>query len=309
VTSALAAAVRELAPALFPRQPPGVIRIETTRPTFLLFASDWRQPACVAQIGSREQLERLHAILTTLHSRVPDLVPASIACVPWHAGQYLHLQAGLPGVPWFRLRARLRTAEEWTQLQVRAGQALERLHAAAAESQEWRSHVRPADELLRQITLLTDRDRNWPSHIIDAVEQQAHRLRALGAIDWVWQHGDFCVNNLLVAPTSLAIIDFEEFGATAVPLHDEIGLGLSMHEFSSAEYNWKDADERIRACVDSTLRTWPQLAVYLPAFVLHHLVLRINQCHDRPRRQAVRALLATMLKDCVESSEEVLPRP
>lgn len=301
MTASLVAAVRELAPALFVHQRPSVVRIETTRQIFLVFGSDWRQPACVAQVGSREHLERLHAILTTLHDRVPDLVPASLACVPWHTGQYLHLQAGLPGVPWFRLRERLRTVRDWTQLQNRAGQALARLHAAVADSPEWRSHVWPAEHLLRQIKLLTDRDGEWASHTIHAAEQQAHRLQTLGAVDWVWQHGDFCVNNLLIAPTSLAIIDFEEFGATSVPLHDEIGLGLSLHEFSSAEYTWKGAGQCIRACVDPTLRKWPQLSAYLPAFILHHLVWRINQCHERPRRQAVRALLATMLTDCVES--------
>ncbi len=43
----------------------------------------------------------------------------------------------------------------------------------------------------------------------------------------VWQHGDFSLNNLMVSPDSMAVIDFEEFGLTRMPLHDAFGLAFS----------------------------------------------------------------------------------
>ena len=297
----LTAAVRRLAPGLFSEQPVSVVRIEMTREVFLLFGSDATQPACVAQIGASERLETLHAVLTILHDRVGRLVPWSIACVPWHEGQSLHVQAGLPGVPWFRLGDRVRTILDWAHLETRAGDALKQLHQAVAASPEWRCRVKPDAELRHQLELLSAGDRAVPPAVVAAVRNCADRLQALGEIDWFWQHGDFCVNNLLVAPAGLGIIDFEEFGATAAPLHDEIGLGLSIHACSSTGEDWDGARQHVRACVAPTLRAHPQLTVHLPGLFVHHVVWRMNQCRDRPRRSAIRARLARMLAAFAES--------
>jgi hypothetical protein len=294
----MAESVRRLAPELFADGPISTIRVETTRPVFLLFGVDWRQPIGVAQIGSRTHLEPLHTALTTLHPRVPDLLPRSLACVPWHE-EYLHLQTGLAGVPWFRVRDEFRTSSDWMKLQRRAGHALERLHRAIAESPGWRRRVVPAEELLLQIDRLIATGPGGSSHLVSAVRKQAQMLATLGAVEWFWQHGDYCVNNLLVGPDGVGIVDFEEFGATVVPLHDEISLGLSIHEFSSAETGWQHAALHVRASVEQTLLNRPELIPYLSPLVTHHLMWRINQCDTRPKRQAIRARLMTMLTELV----------
>jgi hypothetical protein len=289
-----------LAPALFANQHPSIVRIEATRPAFLVFGTEWRRPACVAQIGPREPLERLHAALTILHARVPDLVPASLACVPWGERDYLFLQQGLAGVPWFRLLDEFGATSDLISFQARAICALEQLHSAITMSPEWRCRLMLSDGLLGQIEQASSRDSTWAPHLVRALHHQAEALRPLGEIEWFWQHGDFCVNNLLIAPDAIGIVDFEEFGATSVPLHDQISLALSLEEVAESGQNWKNTARYVRACAEATLISHPELSTVLAGLVVYHLVWRINQCDARPRRVAIRTRLVTLLTTFVE---------
>jgi hypothetical protein len=103
------------------------------------------------------------------------------------------------------------------------------------------------------------------------IEQQAGALDSLGEIVSQYQHGDFCLNNLLLSDSSAAIIDFDEFGRTSMPLHDEIGLALSIADLSPyPEVSRMPKHEQ------------------LPGLYLHHLLWRINQTHLYPTRARAR---------------------
>jgi hypothetical protein len=95
-------------------------------------------------------------------------------------------------------------------------------------------------------------------------------------------------------------------GAPAWRLHDEIGLGLSIHEFSATGAGWPRAIPFVRAAVASTLVRRPELSPYVFPLVVHHLVWRINQCEARPTRQAVRARLMSMMTELIESGDPYL---
>jgi len=309
VNDSLPRFVSLLAPTLLQNQPISVVRIETTRPVFLVFGSDPSQPAYVAHIGPREPLERLHAILSRLHGIVPDLVPASLAAVDWGTGQFLHVQTGLPGTPWFRLRERLRTDGDWAQFEARAMRILDRLHAAILEVPEWRCRVHVSAELNAQIAQLVARDPEIGRGLIQPLSKEMEKLAALGSVESVWQHGDFCLNNLLVGDASLGIIDFEEFGETAVPLHDEISLGLSLHEFSSRADDWDHAWRHVRRCAEPTVLANPALSSYMDGLFVHHLVWRINRASERPTRAVIRARLVAMLRAFIAAGARSFTKP
>src|SRR3954462_2356117 len=71
------------------------------------------------------------------------------------------------------------------------------------------------------------RDVRFSENTSASIARWAEALEALAGLPCFWQHGDFCLNNVLVSPARLSIIDFEEFGGPSMPLHDEIGLALS----------------------------------------------------------------------------------
>ena len=278
-----------------------VVRVETTRPLFLVFATDGARPVCVVQLGSRFEVERLHGAMTTLHGRLQDLVPESLACAHIHGETYAHIQSGLAGTSWFRIRERLRTPGAWLRLAERGTIALRRLHAAIQESAEWRGRVRPGAALRLQRQACED----WlplSSHATALIDTCAHSLNELGEIGWCWQHGDFCVNNLLLTSDTLGIIDFEEFGETAMPLHDQFSLALSLHDFAPARGHRSDVAAIVAACIQPTLVWHSWLAPHVIGLFLHHLLWRINQCRSRPAR-------ATLCRDLIELLEAVAAAP
>src|SRR5205085_11866953 len=114
----------------------------------------------------------------------------------------------------------------------------------------------------------------------------SHGLNSHGPFRGCWQHGDFSLNNLLVAPESMAIIDFEEFGRTLVPLHDAFGLALSV-VLSQEERCPLSLSECITECL--------QLACadegaedQTSGLLMHHLLWRINESIGSPRRDTLR---------------------
>src|SRR5436305_14860207 len=106
------------------------------------------------------------------------------------------------------------------------------------------------------------------------VDEWGCEANAIGPLATCWQHGDFSLNNLLVAPDSVAIIDFEEFGGTSVPLHDAFGLALSVALSQGSECMLARQD-CIRACVNTAIADEAIELSSVPALLLHHLLWRV----------------------------------
>ena len=142
---------------------------------------------------------------------------------------------------------------------------------------------------------------------LSALATAGETLDTLGDVAWFWQHGDFCVNNLLVDTTSVGIVDFDEFGETSVPLQDQIGLGVSVYELSSNEDDWRAMGRHVSACAQTTLDRHPRLAPHLPALFQYYLVWRINRTIGRPTRQAAGVRLLATLGAFAESPNRFFP--
>jgi len=113
-------------------------------------------------------------------------------------------------------------------------------------------------------------------------------------MDSQWQHGDFSLNNLLVSGDSVGIIDFDEFGETSMPLHDEFGLALSMRLSQEGA-----GDLSCATCLDSSVRYAAERGRYdervVEGLLLHHLLWRIRRSLASPARSALRQSLLTIL--------------
>lgn len=279
--------VAELVPDLGSVQPLSVICVKATRPVFLVFADNANRPACVVEFGLREELERTRDILDQLHRRLPGLVPVPLACAPWRGGHVL-VQSGLPGWPWFRLLGHVRRREDWDRLRGRAKEALHLLHAAIRSVPEWLALVAPGDELRRQVEGSLDRGIALSARAVECARAWSDRLDDLGQVSSFCQHGDYCLNNLLIDDENLGIIDFEEFGWTAMPMHDELGLALSIHHHAGRSgFDLRVSEELAACCRPVHL---PEELV--PGLFLHHLFWRVNQGSDRGRGVLVAELLA-----------------
>ena len=282
--------VQRLVPGLLKGARPSVACVCTTRPKYLVFDGDPDRPACVVEFGDADRLLRTDRILSELSPRLPLNVPASLCCTSWPNGTYVHVQEGLRGVPWFRVADRIAGAGAWRSLLQRAVTAMLDLHAATRQVAAWTGSLHVGAELRRQADLCERHGYPLASSVRERVRAWSASIDATGLRHSCWQHGDFSLNNLLVGPASIAIIDFEEFGGTLVPLHDAFGLALSVRlSQTGCPLSLQDCirPNIARARMDEAVGI-----ADLPGLLMHHLLWRLNQCHGLERRAALgRAML------------------
>jgi len=284
-------AVRRLLPELLTGARPTVACVCTTRPKYLVFDGDPTQPACIVEFGDSARLLRTERILSELAVRLPRRVAAPLACAAWRDGTYVHVQEGLHGVPWFRLGDQIASDAAWRSLLDGAVQTMIALHAATRDVPAWSGAV-GAGAALRYEAAASERLGFALAPDVGArVREWSATLDDAGPHPAIWQHGDFSLNNVLVDGTSIAIIDFDEFGGTLVPLHDAFGLALSVG-LSQADCPLSLA-ECIRLAVAPAMVDEAVTAAQLPGLLMHHLLWRLNQSHGLDRRAALaRTLLA-----------------
>lgn len=299
--------VTRLVPGLFKGQRVSTACVRTTRPKFLVFGRESDKPVCVVQFGPEEELKRVHEILCRLHSRLPNVVADSLVCMPWKNGSWVQIQTGLPGMPWFRLTGAYRSRGAWAELRSRALAVLARVHAAVQEVPEWAKQVCPAEELQEQAALYVERDGVLSPRAQDAVREWSESLEALAGMSSFWQHGDFCLNNLLVSADHLALIDFEEFGATCMPLQDQMGLALSVNALRQEAGVEVPRAEDLRKCLGPAQVYSPLEQEHLPGLFLYHLLWRTNQCHGWPTRARNRNSLGALIELFVENPDSFFP--
>jgi hypothetical protein len=287
--------VRQLLPGLLTDPRPSVACVSTTREKYLVFDGNAARPACVVEIGEEARLRQIDNILVRLSSRCPGAVARPLACTAWGRGHVVHIQEGLAGLPWFRLSESLRSVADWEALLERAAAVMHRLHDAVRGVPEWVSTIDLRAALARQVS-------TWQASAPDldfAVRRGLNRclmsLEGLAPMPAVAQHGDFSLNNLMVAPDSLAVIDFEEFGLTRMPLHDAIGLALSFPLSQDGR-----CPIPLPECVERSIGGSPVVRsmddAVLRGLVLHHLLLRINQSNGQASRARLRATLSTLAR-------------
>jgi phosphotransferase family enzyme len=299
--------ISRLVPHLFRGSSVSVACVRTTRPTFLVFGADELRPACIIQFGPKQEMERAHNILGRLHGLLPGMVAEPLVCQPWRERTYVSVQAGLPGIPWFRLANKFRSAGAWAELRGRAVAVLRRLHAAVREVPEWSARVNLAKELRGQVTLCAERGQKFSSRAQDGILYWSESLETLTDLPYFWQHGDFCLNNLLVSSDQLAVIDLEEFGRTSVPLHDEFGLALSVNALAREAGLGVPLVEDLRACHGASVLKNALGPEHLPGLFLHHLLWRINQCHRWPTRARIRTALVALVEQFAANPRSFIP--
>ena len=284
-------------------QPEGVsrLRIRTTQPVLLLFNRGADVPACVAQRGRRGELDASHEVMRRLRSSDPTLVAEPLGVLDDETGLTWGISRGLPGWPWFTLPRHYPGASGLALVTDVALATLRRFRRAVSAYDDWRlSEPLPA-------CLARELDGVYATHAdiaagVDSTTRR-HWLAALEGVDpgrWHRQHGDFCVNNLLLHERSASIVDFEEFGLANAPLHDAFSLAFSLHEFAERSGVEASLAHLLAQCVDDDSLSGDLPPGTRTALLVHHLCWRINQCATRPTRREIAARLAHSLRTVID---------
>jgi hypothetical protein len=274
-----------------------IAEVHTTRQLFLVFDQRDDRAEWVVQFGSFAELSALHGVLERLYGLLPDLVSRPVALHHWKGDTWVHAQEGLSGLPWFRVRDTWHSLDAWIVLRDRAAVALDHFRQAVRRTPDWTGTLSPAAELTALGTWYggtTGAERV----VLERVRTATSELSRLGTIRSHWQHGDYCFNNLLVSPERLGLIDFEEFGRTSMPLHDEFSLAFSTYDIIQAFAGAPSLGELVRTGIAPACREAGLETPMAGGFLLHHLLWRMRQCEARDRRADI---LAKLRKHLVQS--------
>lgn len=296
--------VRKLLPKLCKNKTLSIVCLATSNPVFLIFFDDSKIPELVVRISESESIRQAHQTTEKLYKLLVDLIPEPLILVK-EEGKNIAIQKGVKGDPWFRLADKFKYPTQREKIRTRAIKSLNRLHHEVSLSPGWVSSIKPGNELRRTYKHCIDSGTNLPAGIDKMVTYLSENLDKLGGIISFPQHGDFCLNNLIIDEKEIHIIDFEDFGKTSMPFHDNFTLALSLYQLTPQPTNNALSGE-IYTCINDTPLQTTFKSSDLQGFFLNHLLFRLGEWSQN--RIEYRQWLLSILVSFNESPDSIFDR-
>ncbi len=256
-----------------------------TNPVFLVFAEGDNYPTFVLKTGKPSILTKNFEVMRQLHDKLGDLVAEPISVSDLNDTTSVLTQRGIQGTPWLRLKNR-GDADNIKQLAIGS---LETLHNNVRTIPEWQQETVPFATMSMLIDTI-EKSKLVDVETISDLKHVADQLRKCGPVKSWHQHGDFCINNLIVTDSQAHIIDMDDFGNNSTPLHDCFSLASSLGDFLSDEFR---IDKLMQHAVDCLARVpFPAKASdYLSELRIHQLCFEIVQATKLGRETRQERLL------------------
>jgi len=271
--------------------------ISTTNPVHLVFNKGASHPELVIRVAESKEVCKAHEVTEKLYSVVGGLVPKPVALAHF-GGKNFAVQRGVKGTPWFQLSNSILTVSQLDALRERVVLALYQLHKGISSVDEWSTLCEPGQELRESLKECLAVGTNLSDGVKQLVEVMSLKLDALGIIKTFPQHGDFCLNNLIIDSNDIHVIDFEDFGMTSMPLFDEFSLALSMYS-QATKTSTSSIMNEFKACTKVSADQLGIDSKTLPCFFMYHLLLRLGEWSAGDRREQFRQWLLSILEQFV----------
>ncbi|WP_298447396.1 aminoglycoside phosphotransferase family protein [uncultured Marinobacter sp.] len=278
--------------------------ISTTRPIYLVFGDSSDYPIYVIRELNDEQDLYTHQVHNHLYQLVGNQVPKIVGIYEYEGGKY-SVQRGVKGLPWFQIKSKFRTEEARIRLENRLWNSLNEFHNALATSTSFTSlsanetkKLQPHKELLHAYEEYKSVECSENDALDKLVKFAVKDLLEMPTCMGIPQHGDFCLNNLIIDTAHVTVIDFEDFAITTMPMYDHFTLALSLPscpEDPSVAVNILNGSKIIcgakKIGIDSDCIRW---------HFLHHILLRLGPWSAGPKRAVHRAWLKNILGNFVD---------
>lgn len=206
--------------------------IRTSNPTYLLFAEESVYPDYVVKFGHIDEMSQAYQIQLELAAILPEHIARPLTLHELSESKTMFVQQGLVGKPWFAVAAKLQSEQQWCDLGSRLTEVLYKFHQSVGTRQKWRRQLNLGEELRSKAQQYMQLTTRLPDGWNDVLRDNSRILDELGSFDCVFQHGDYSVNNTVNDGDRVGVIDFEFFGKTLMPLHDEFLLMHSLAGFA-----------------------------------------------------------------------------
>jgi aminoglycoside phosphotransferase len=245
--------------------------ITTSNPVFLSFSNQSAPDYVIhrSEEGELELKQEIHHYLGSLVSEplVEDYI----------SGQNYLIEKGLHGKPWFQILIDKRFSA--LEIKERSLKALAEMKNSIKNNESWHVKVDVVKEFKSQFEK-SHANRQFDQVVVKSCEKIVRSFASSYTVDSTWQHGDFCINNIIFSHENTYLIDFEEFGDTHMPLQDEISLALSFY----IQREVHDLDllaEDLEYCLKSAEADLIEL---MPLFFAYHMLFRLGAWGNNPNR-------------------------
>ncbi len=293
------ALVRKSLPELCGDHVLSFVCLSTSNPVYLVFFEKSYSPELVVRFSRSEDICHAHKITEQLYKILGDLIPEPLALIKSN-DQNISIQKGVQGTPWFQLAEKYCLIDQRQIIHVRAIAALNQFQRAVALSPGWVKVIRPYDELRQSYRQCVAAGTILPVGTEILVERFCQSLEELGEISSFPQHGDFCLNNLIIGDTKMHVIDFEDFGITLMPFFDQFTLALSFYQLASKAVP-VTLNSVIRDCLSEAFFRSEIDVSFLPGLFMYHLLLRLGAWSQN--RLEYRRWLLVILEDFSKSPD------
>ena len=287
--------------SLLGNEPYFLTKIVCTKPVFLVMTSKVDFPQFVLKVGDCDSLNPLHERMVQLHQKLGDFVSEPIKLIPLNSTTSVWIQRGLQGIPWFRISQHV----PFEQIQEIAVESLLFLHGIVGQDPLYRSNHTPGLSLHQILDKLQNYGTLADPSIEVAIRSSARKLETLGTVESFFQHGDFCINNLIFNNTRACVIDFDDFGLNSAPLHDFFSLWQSLSLFSPHPLSNQSCEELLkRYCNQIQI---PQNCIeYATELRLHQICFELLQCVHNAREPYLSVLTKLLQKVIAEQQHRIV---
>ncbi len=276
------------------------VNLCTTNPLYLVFYQNGEYPELVIRKADSAMVIQAHHVNEQLYKIVGDLVakPVTITTFSHHK---VTVVKGLAGKPWFQISQSYDNQEQWNNIRNRALQALQRLQQGIKSVPQWRTEYHLGNELRKCYENSLASGAVFSPNVTTQVNILIEQLSEFTHIPAFSQHGDYCLNNLMIHEKDINIIDFDDFGMTSMPLHDEFSLAFSM--FSCAPRKIKTSlKNEINQTLKVVLKKTEITKEMVPGLLMYHLLLRLGEWSAGERRKPFRDWLITVVEQYAKDS-------
>jgi thiamine kinase-like enzyme len=269
-----------------------VLCIDSSKDIYLIF-DEHTYPRFALYAIEKNKIQEVVATRQLLSSLLNNVVSKSIGVIE-HNNRSFFIEEGLTGQPWFQLKDS--NGFNWSDIKSTAVSTLVDFHEVVRNETLWQKKLNIGDVFIEQYhqTLNMKNDYQLTGTVSKLVHELHLELKKHPKMICYFQHGDFCINNLLFNEGIAHIIDWDEFGQVSMPLQDEFSLALSFYNLDNNS-NIEQLYVELQICITKSewLKSLTKEAVI--ALFLFHLLYRLGLWGSNPNRKGICDWLYTIL--------------
>jgi len=278
--------------------------VSTSRPIYLVFNKKPSYPEYVVRRLDDTHAFHSNRVHNELYRLVGNLVPEPVGIYE-HAGEKYDVQRGVKGAPWFQVKSKIRSEVERKHLETRMWQTLTSFHAAIraeGKSEPKANDLQPHEELRKAFLEYQSTVETENTRLTKLVELAINDLSQMPNCPSISQHGDFCLNNLIIDTDHITVIDFEDFAIAAMPMYDHFTLALSLPSCGPEPADAANIYNQSNIISAASILAIPGAAVKW--HFLHHLLLRLGPWSTGEKRKLYRSWLTQVLDSYLADQEK-----